>query len=56
MRSRCVKGSEYNYLTYDKELLAIHDDFMNWPFCLESNIYTVLTDNNPLVHYSNKIN
>ncbi len=50
MRSRCLKGSELNYSTYDKELLAIHDAFMNWRHYLDGNSFIVMTDHNPLVH------
>ena len=50
MRSRCLKGSERNYSTYEKELLAIHDAFMNWRYYLDGNVCTLMTDHNPLVH------
>ncbi len=50
MRSRCLKGSELNYSTYDKELLAIHDAFMHWRYYLDGNSFVVMTDHNPLVH------
>ncbi len=50
MRSRCLKGSEINYSTYDKELLAIHDAFMNWRYYLDGNQCDFMTDHNPLTH------
>jgi hypothetical protein len=50
--SRCLKGSELRYPTYDKELLAIVFAKEQFRHYLYGRKFTVVTDHEPLKHFN----
>jgi len=48
--SRALNPAERNYLTHDKELLAIVEGVKKWEPVLTGTPFEVLTDHTPLAH------
>ena len=49
--SRALNAAEKNYLTHDKEMLAIVDCLKKWEPQLSGLRFEVLTDHAPLIHW-----
>src|SRR5262245_46154072 len=49
--SRSLNSAEHNYLTHDKEMLAIIDCLKKWEPILTGTHFEILTDHAPLTHW-----
>ena len=51
--SRCMRGLELRYSTYDRELLAIVFAKVQFRLFLSGRKFTMITDHEPLKHFHN---